>query len=100
MFTQRRQATLDSRRKPVGTCSDATPPRGPPEFGRDKIRELTAVCEAQGVRLTGGRIGRKIPLGVLSRGHEIASVDRPADAECVRMDSVMHEGELALAADE
>jgi len=53
MFTQRRQATLDSRRKPVGTCSDATPPRGPPEFGRDKIRELTAVCEAQGVPLTG-----------------------------------------------
>ena len=51
MFTQRRQATLDSRRKPVGTCFNATPPRGPPEFGRDKIRELTAVCEAQGVPL-------------------------------------------------
>ena len=30
------------------------------------------------VPLTGGRIGRKVLLGVLSRGHEIASVERPA----------------------
>ena len=29
------------------------------------------------VPLTGGRIGRKVLSGVLSRGHEIASVDPP-----------------------
>ena len=61
MFTQRPQATLDSRRKPVGICFIATAPRGPPEFGRDKIRVLTAVCEAQGVPLTGS------PLAVLHK---------------------------------
>jgi len=42
----------------------------------------TARCDdvavALGVRLTNGRIGRKVRLGVFSRGHEIASGGRPA----------------------
>ena len=81
MFTQRPQATMDWRREPVGTCSDATPPRGPTEFGRDKIRELTAVCEAQGVRLPGRRYRHK---AITERRHSAINSTRSSKAiSCV-----------------
>ena len=41
------------------------------------VVDTRATCRPQAVPLPGGRIGRNVLLGVLSRGHEIASVGRP-----------------------
>lgn len=65
-------------------------------LGADWAVSVTAVvCGALtgslSLPLTGGLIGRKIPLWVLSRGREIASVDRPAYRYAATLDSPWNE---------